>query len=135
MPAYFSEIRKLEKQYREQIEIRFGAELGIQPHLGDLLHAWIRQHSEKGCALDFLIGSTHLVDRLDPYYPDFWTSRSQEEAIRRFLDITLENIRAFDGFDVYGHLDYICLLYTSKSNKRKRLWSKTQPTNQGQPRV
>lgn len=117
VPAYFSEIRKLEKQYREQIEIRFGAELGIQPHLGDLLHSWIRQHSEKGCAFDFLIGSTHLVDRLDPYYPDFWTSRSQEEAIRRFLDITLENIRAFDGFDVYGHLDYI-VRYVPEGERR-----------------
>ena len=30
-----------------------------------------------------------------------------EDGIRRFLEVTLENMRAFDDFDVYGHLDYI----------------------------
>ena len=28
-------------------------------------------------------------------------------AVNRYLDVTLQNIRAFDDFDVYGHIDYI----------------------------
>ena len=47
------------------------------------------------------------MDGTDPYYPEFWNGRDQKAAIRRYLDVTLENIRAFDDFDVYGHLDYI----------------------------
>ena len=69
VPAYVSEIRKLQALYQEQIEIRLGAELGIQPHLGEFLRSWAGDCASGGYPFDFLIGSTHLVDRLDPYLP------------------------------------------------------------------
>ena len=47
------------------------------------------------------------MDRFDPYYPDFWTSYDAASGVNRYLDVTLQNIRAFDDFDVYGHIDYI----------------------------
>ena len=100
--AYFQEMRQLQDAYRDQLEIRVGAELGLQPHLGDAYRSWLSDRS-----FDFLIGSTHLVDRLDPYYPDFWASFDASSGIARYLDVTLQNIRAFDDFDVYGHIDYI----------------------------
>ena len=77
-------------------------QLGIQPQLGDAYRQWLSDKS-----FDFLIGSTHLVDRFDPYYPDFWTSYDAASGVNRYLDVTLQNIRAFDDFDVYGHIDYI----------------------------
>lgn len=107
VPAYFAEARRLQALYEKQIEIRIGAELGLQPHLGGFLRSWLDQNLAEGLSFDFLIGSTHLVDGTDPYYPEFWNGRDQKAAIRRYLDVTLENIRAFDDFDVYGHLDYI----------------------------
>lgn len=102
VPAYTREIQRLQEIYRSQIEIRIGAELGLQPHLGDFYRDWAKQFP-----FDFLIGSTHLVDRLDPYYPDYWEGRDPDESIRRYLEVTLENIRSCDTFDVYGHIDYI----------------------------
>lgn len=100
--AYFQEMKRLREDYRERIELLTGAELGLQPHLGDAYRSWLSDKS-----FDFLIGSTHLVDRLDPYYPDFWASFDASSGVARYLDVTLENIQAFDDFDVYGHIDYI----------------------------
>ena len=100
--AYFREMRRLQDAYHDRLEIRIGAELGLQPHLGGAYRQWLSDKS-----FDFLIGSTHLVDRLDPYYPDFWSSFDAVSGVNRYLDVTLENIRAFDDFDVYGHIDYI----------------------------
>lgn len=106
-PAYFAEARRLQALYESRIEIRVGAELGLQPRLGTFLDSWLEQNMAEGLSFDFLIGSTHLVDGTDPYYPEFWNGREPEASVGRFLDITLENVRAFDCFDVYGHLDYI----------------------------
>lgn len=99
---YLSEFHRLKELYGDRVELRFGAELGLQPHLGEAYQTWL---SDK--TFDFLIGSTHLVDQTDPYYPNFWDTHKEDDGINRYLDVTLENIRAFDGFDVYGHIDYI----------------------------
>ena len=111
-PAYLAEIRRLQTACRKQIRIDFGVELGLQPHLGSFYRSFIKEYP-----FDFVIGSTHLVDRMDPYYPEFWEVHDQTSGIRRFLDVTLENIKAFDGFDVYGHLDYI-IRYVPERTRR-----------------
>ncbi len=100
--AYLGRIRELRSVYRGQIDIGFGVELGLQPQLGALYHSYVEQYP-----FDFVIGSTHLMDGKDPYYASFWEDCTPEDGIRRFLEITLENMKAFDDFDVYGHLDYI----------------------------
>lgn len=100
--AYVREMRRLQDVYRNRLELRIGVEIGLQPHLGDAYRTWLSDKS-----FDFLIGSTHLVDRFDPYYPDFWSSYDAASGVNRYLDVTLQNIRAFDDFDVYGHIDYI----------------------------
>ena len=56
---------------------------------------------------DFIIGSLHLVNKKDPYYPSFWNNGDPKEAIRQYLDQLYENITAFHHFDSLGHLDYI----------------------------
>ena len=117
VPAYFTELRRLQSLYADRIGICIGAELGLQPHLGDYLRSWLSRCLADGYAFDFLIGSTHLVDRTDPYYPQFWSCRRTEEAVSRYLEVTLENIQAFDDFDVYGHLDYI-IRYAPEDERR-----------------
>lgn len=100
--AYLLRISRLQEQYRAQIPIGFGVELGMKPELGSLYRPYVRQYP-----FDFVIASTHLVDEMDPYYPDFWNTYTPGDSVRRYLEITLENIQNFDDFDVYGHLDYI----------------------------
>lgn len=100
--AYFTALCSLQAEYRDRIEVRIGAEFGLQPHLGNAFRTCLLK-----APFDFVIGSTHIVDRFDPYYPDFWQVFDKKQGIEAYLKTTLENILAFDDFDVYGHLDYI----------------------------
>lgn len=95
----------LQKKYADQIDIRTGAELGLQPHLGEEYRAFM-----KLAPLDFVIASTHVVDKYPlktSVYPRFLKLYDQKGGIDRYFQTTLHNIDSFDDFDVYGHLDYI----------------------------
>lgn len=100
--ACLEQIAGLRSAYKGRIKIGSGVELGLQPHLGALYRSYTGRFP-----FDFVIGSTHLVDGKDPYYASFWEGCAPKDGIRRFLEVTLENMKAFDDFDVYGHLDYI----------------------------
>ena len=58
-------------------------------------------------AFDFIIGSTHVVNQKDPYYPDYFIGRNEEEAFREYFQTIIDNIKKFTSFDVCGHLDYV----------------------------
>ncbi len=102
LPNYAASVAALRERYAGRIDVRFGIELGLQPHLAPL-HADILSQYD----FDFVIGSSHVVHGHDPYFPAFYEGRAEEECYREYFSSILENIRAFDGFDVYGHLDYV----------------------------
>ena len=56
---------------------------------------------------DFVIGSVHVVNRMDPYYGEFFEDKTDAEAYRQAFLETLTDIRAIKDFDVLGHIDYI----------------------------
>ena len=100
--SYLYELATLKARYSGKIRVLFGVELGLQPHLKRELALYARSFP-----FDFIIGSSHLCNRRDPYYPAFYEGRSDTEAYREFFEATLANIKAFDNYDVYGHLDYV----------------------------
>lgn len=102
LPNYTASVAALGAQYEGRLPIRLGIELGLQPHLA-ALHADILEQYP----FDFVIGSSHVVHGFDPYYPKFYEGRSEEACYREYFESILENIQAFDGFDVYGHIDYV----------------------------
>jgi histidinol-phosphatase (PHP family) len=59
---------------------------------------------------DFVLGSVHYVDGNDPYSEEYWRIRNYdtERGFRDYLNTTLECVRVHDGFDVLGHLNYVC---------------------------
>ena len=99
---YEKKVLRLQEKYRDQIPVRFGIELGLSPHLAETHAQIVADHP-----FDFVIGSSHLVNGIDPYYPEYYDGRTEEEAYREYFSSILENIKAFDGFDVYGHIDYV----------------------------
>ncbi|MDF2540281.1 MAG: hypothetical protein K0S76_3302 [Herbinix sp.] len=99
---YVKKVEELKSQYDKQIEIRTGIELGLQPHLSERMATLIGSYP-----FDFVIGSSHVVDRMDPYYPQYWENRTKKDGIYRYFESILDNCRAFQGFQVYGHIDYI----------------------------
>ena len=100
--SYLYEFLRMREKYNGQIKLNFGIELGLQPHL-------IRHNAvyAKSYDFDFIIGSSHVCNKQDPYYPEFYEGRSEEEAYREYFSSIIENIRTFSNFDVYGHLDYV----------------------------
>ena len=100
--AYLFDLLKYRQKYEDRINVLFGMELGLQPHL-------LRQNSilSKSYDFDFIIGSSHLCNKKDPYFPPFYEGRSEEEAYLEYFESILENIKKFSNFDVYGHLDYV----------------------------
>ena len=102
LPSYTASMEKLRNRYQNQIQLGIGIEIGLQPHLSQKLSDFV-----SGYPFDFIIGSSHMVQHMDPYFPEFWNGRSQKDCILAYYEDTLKNIQQFDCFDVYGHIDYI----------------------------
>ncbi|MEF9945017.1 MAG: histidinol-phosphatase HisJ family protein [Lachnospiraceae bacterium] len=100
--AYWEAMKPLKAKYRDRIDIRIGVEIGLQPHLGEYYHQYAQKYP-----FDFVIGSVHVVDRMDPYEGVLFQGKSDEEIYERTFEQTVENIKAVKDFDVLGHIDYI----------------------------
>ena len=102
LPNYTASILALQKKYHGKFPVHLGIELGLQPHLARVHADILSQYP-----FDFVIGSSHVVHGFDPYYPAYYEGRREEDCYREYFESILENIYAFDGFDVYGHIDYV----------------------------
>lgn len=100
--SYLYDFLKVKEKYADKIQLRFGLELGLQPHLSKRNAAFAKAHE-----YDFIIASSHVCNGKDPYYPAFFEGRTQEEAYREYFESILANLKVFSNFDVYGHLDYV----------------------------
>ncbi len=108
---YFSKLRYLQEEFHKQIEILVGIEFGMQPHTG-------RQYEEiaQKYPFDYILGSVHLFDGQDPYYPGYFDDKTDEEGYRRAFEITLENLKGLSEYDSLGHIDYV-VRYGSKQEQ------------------
>lgn len=100
--SYLYDFIRFKEKYADKIQLLFGVELGVQPHLRRELSIYAKSYD-----FDFIIASTHLCNQKDPYYPDFYEGRSDEEAYREYFLSILDGLKAFSNFDIYGHLDYV----------------------------
>jgi len=114
-PSYFTVIERLKDRYKSRIQIEIGIELGLQIHIKEYL-----QKVSKAFAFDFIIGSSHFIDGMDPYFPSFFETRSEKASYERFFQVSLERIRNLDCFDSYGHLDYV-VRYGPNKNQKYRM--------------
>lgn len=84
------------------VSIYIGVEQGLSVPAASRINAY-----DPDKKLDFIIGSSHLVEGSDPYYPEFWKNRSTKAAILSYFESIYNNIQVCHNFDVYGHLDYV----------------------------
>lgn len=99
---YFEKLTDLKKKYGGRLEVRIGVELGLQPHLGRECTDLLKNHE-----FDFVIGSVHLVNGMDPYYGKPFEGQADADVYRQALQETKFCIENVTYFDVLGHLDYI----------------------------
>lgn len=99
---YYINLQILKDKYKSQIEILMGLELGMQAHIIDRMESLVKSYP-----FDFIIGSVHVVDQIDPYYPHFWENITEEEGILKCFNTIKECCEIYHGFHVCGHIDYI----------------------------
>ncbi len=99
---YLYDLARLKEKYSGKIRLLFGVELGLQGEFFRPISVYAKSYE-----FDFIIGSSHVCHGKDPYYPDFYEGRGEEDAYREYFESELENIRKFTCYDVYGHLDYV----------------------------
>lgn len=103
---YFQELLPLKKQNAADKSLPMlllGIELGLRPGRPDLrarMDALLAAHP-----FDFVIGSTHIVDELDPYEQDYW--KLPGNRLLRYFEDVCTNVKEHTCFDSLGHFDYI----------------------------
>ena len=83
-------------------KVRLGVEVGLRKSARSANEKFISQAD-----FDFVIGSIHLVDDLDIYYPEFYADKDKATAYRKYFEQMAQEIAIAD-FDALGHIDYIC---------------------------
>lgn len=99
---YVHTIQKLRESYKNKLEICLGIEIGLKENLGSYYQKVIGTYP-----FDFVIGSLHYVNGLDPYYGEIFETYSDEEVYRMTFREMTECVRKIKDFDVLGHLDYV----------------------------
>lgn len=99
---YFKAISDLKEKYADKISVNIGIELGLQTQAAGQNLAVAEKYP-----FDFIIGSSHVVNHMDPYYPEFFAGRDEDAAYMEYFESVLENINSDVDFDVYGHIDYV----------------------------
>lgn len=116
VPRWLSDIEAARAAY-PALTIRAGIEIGDNPLCRDRIKAW-----HGALPLDFLLLSLHLVDQQDPYYPEFFEGRTQQDAYRRYVECKLESLLAWEPgeYDAMAHLGY-CAKFAPYEGEQRRL--------------
>ncbi|MBD3879771.1 MAG: histidinol-phosphatase HisJ family protein [Quinella sp. 1Q5] len=83
-------------------KVRLGVEVGLRK-VARAVNANFIERAD----FDLVIGSIHLVDGYDIYYPDFYVGKDKATAYRKYFQQMVEEASVAD-YDVLGHIDYIC---------------------------
>ena len=100
--AYLKEYTLLKPEFEDRIRVNFGVELGVQPGINEKLSDYVSRYP-----FDFVIASSHVCRRKDPYYPSYYDGITIKQGLRDYFEEILTNVTNYKDYDVYGHLDYI----------------------------
>ncbi len=99
---YTTELVRLREKYAKEIDIKIGAELGLQPHTGD----FYKKDLEK-FPFDFVIASSHDINRIDMGMNILQKGKTRDEMQNLYFQTVLDCVKNFNEFSVYGHLDFV----------------------------
>ncbi len=105
---YFKQLLELKERYAGRIELNIGVEFGLRDEPGVKEKNLAKLKSlEESYPFAFIVGSTHLIDSLDPYYPEYWEKKTKKEALDLYFSLIARNLKTYDCYDSCGHLDYM----------------------------
>lgn len=109
------EYRKEYLKYKNDsiLKTNFGIEIGLQPDIVDKVETIIKQYP-----FDFVIGSSHITCKKDMAMDkSFFSDLSRKDAYLKYFEEVYQNIKLYNEFDVYGHIDYV-VRYGGYSKKK-----------------
>ncbi len=96
--AYFAKYAPFRSE-----KVLLGIEVGMQPHLAEK-----EDRVAADYPFDFVLGSMHMMNRLDLYEKTTYRGLTREETLHDFLEDSIACVENHDNFDSFGHIDYIC---------------------------
>ena len=75
-----------------KINILKGVELGLTSDNFSLCHKLLDSYD-----FDFVIGSCHIVDQMDPYYAEFWEGKNDRDCFELYFKTLLDSLKFFIG--------------------------------------
>ncbi|MBP3339687.1 MAG: histidinol-phosphatase HisJ family protein [Lachnospiraceae bacterium] len=92
---------KIKDKYKDKITVLYGIELGLDKRFVNELNEITTKYD-----FDFIIGSSHIANGIDPYFKEYWENRSIHNGMMEYFESIYENLTLFDNFNIYGHIDY-----------------------------
>ncbi len=93
--------------------IKYGAEVGLSGESSSQL-AW---EYIKDAKLDYIIGSVHVVNGIDTFYPEYYYGKTKQKAYVDYIETILKCIKCCDYFSAMGHYDFVAK-YAPYENRR-----------------
>lgn len=100
---YLREIAQVRECFGDRIRICAGVELGLKEDAAEQ-NILLSRDSR----FDYMIGSIHLIDDMDPYYAEYWEANEEKKGIEKYFLAMAENLKEEKiQINTLGHLDYI----------------------------
>ena len=100
--GYRARFLRAQQEFVGRLELGWGVEFGMQPHLVERGQAFIRSNP-----FDFVIASGHTTHGKLPTSQSFFQGRPKQEALQEYFADLAHNLALFDDYDVCGHIDYL----------------------------
>lgn len=98
---YFANLEQVRSAF-PALAIRSATELGMMREANGKIRRRLSPWQ-----FDFVLFSKHVVRGKDPWYEDYYAGRTLREGERDYLEEMIADIRAWDDFDVVGHIGYV----------------------------
>lgn len=85
------------------LTIKKGVEMGVRLEEGIISRT---VENLKALPLDFVIASVHLVDGVDPYFPEYFDDKTRAQGFARYLECIYGSLLQTDAYQAVGHIDY-----------------------------
>jgi len=100
---YLEKLEATRAAYKGRLQVFSAVEVGLQPHVVEDNKRMLADYE-----FDYKIGSTHLIDRLNPYDDEYQQFEpEQHHQVERYLKEVLKNIQLYDDYCSVGHFDYL----------------------------
>jgi histidinol-phosphatase (PHP family) len=102
MDEYVQAVETTKMKYKGRLAVKTGIEIGLQDWTLETATSLVENYP-----YDFVIASIHIVDGLDPYFPEFHKTRDKVQSYTDYYTTIYDLLKVYSDFNVLGHLDYL----------------------------